>query len=85
VNDEVDLREGYGEGVTVTPAGWHRGQRVVRFNTMQRGVVEGWKGDLVSVWWGSANGVVYRDWVPAVELILADDRPGWPKEVASGA
>jgi hypothetical protein len=33
----------------------------------RHGIVEGWKGDRLLVYWGSANGRDYRDWVPEVD------------------
>jgi len=61
-------------------ARWHRGDRVVHIPTQRQGVVEGWKGDAVLVWWGSLDRRPIRDWVPAAETVLTDGyQPGWPE------
>lgn len=63
--DELDLTDGYGSR---RPAhAWHRGDRCLVRGTGQRGIVEGWKDNLLLVFWGSMNGQDYRSWVAEVE------------------
>jgi hypothetical protein len=55
---------------TVTCPGrgtWHRGDRCRVREDGRHGIVEGWKGDRLLVYWGTANGRDYRDWVPEVD------------------
>lgn len=50
----------------------HRGDRVVQITSGQRGVVEGWKGMLVLVYWGTHDNRQYRDWVHGDDLMHVD-------------
>lgn len=59
---ELDLRNGYGELVPATI--WHRGDRCLVRESGQHAIVEGWKGTLLLVNYGHANGRDYREWVP---------------------
>lgn len=78
---EIDVREGYGGA----PRRWVRGTRVEHAPTGCSGVVEGHKADLVLVWWGTANKVEFRSWVPSFELVEGTWQPGYPKAVKDGA
>ena len=48
---------------------WHRGDRVLHRPSGQRGIVEGWKGGKLLVFWGVNNKQEFRDWVSDEECV----------------
>lgn len=46
---------------------WHRRDRCFYRVTGQRGIVEGWKGNMLLVYWGFNSNQAFRDWVPEAD------------------